>query len=70
MDNEGPAPGDVGRQLVEAIRAYLESINLPNVEMTVEKDGERIHISGAGWDVWIAKTQFLHITRPDEERDN
>lgn len=59
-------PSDVGRKLVEAIRAYLESINSPNVEMTVEEDGERIHISGQGWDVWIAKGKFIRIEDTDE----
>lgn len=67
MNDEEATPRHTAEQLVDAIRAYLESINLPDVEMTVEEDDDRIHIAGKGWDVYLAKTHFLHIRLPDRE---
>lgn len=69
MADDRERQGPLAEQFVEAIRKYLESINLPGVEMTVEEDDDRIHIAGKGWDVYLAKTHFLHIRLPDRETD-
>lgn len=64
-----PKPSELAQRFVDAIRAYLESMSLGPIAVSVDETDERIHIAGEGWDVYLAKTHFLNIRLPEDGSD-